>query len=205
MNVSSKGGFMDRGRLDRQIAFIVEMDKLKQVLRKTLTIHSDRRENDAEHSWHLALMAVILREYAGSDIDLLRVIKMVIVHDLVEIDAGDTYCYSDYDPAEKLKTESRAAKRIFGMLPEDQAREFLDAWQEFERGETPEARFAVALDRLQPLLLNYHVGGSVWQENAVHKHQVLKRAAPIGEGSADLWEYGRDLIERAASQALLPE
>jgi putative hydrolase of HD superfamily len=192
-------------RLRRQMAFIVEIGKLKQVLRRTVTIHQDRNENDAEHSWHLAVMAVILSEYAGDDVDLLQALKMVAIHDLVEIDAGDTYCYSDYDPKEKLGAERRAANRLFEMLPEDQRCELLSLWEEFEAGETPEARFAVALDRLQPLLLNYHVGGRVWKKHGVRKDQVLARAARIGESSHALWEYAGDLIEQAASAGMLPE
>jgi putative hydrolase of HD superfamily len=196
---------MDEDRLRRQMAFIVEIGKVKEVLRRTLTIHSDRNENDAEHSWHLAAMAVILAEYAGQGIDILRVMKMVVVHDLVEIDAGDTYCYSEYDPGVKLAAEKQAAARIFGMLPDDQAREVSRLWLEFEKGETAEAGFAAALDRLQPLLLNYHCRGRVWQKHGVRRHQVLKRAAPIAEISTDLWEYARGLIERAVSEGILSE
>lgn len=196
---------MDPDRLKHQMVFMVEIDNLKQVLRRTRTIHCDRNENDAEHSWHLAMMAILLSEYAAGDVDVFRVVKMVLVHDLVEIDAGDTYCYADYDPREKLETEKKAADRIFGMLPEAQALELSRLWQEFELGETPEARFAVALDRLQPLLLNYQVGGRVWQKHGVRRHQVLKRAAPIGDCSPDLWEYARALIDRAVCEGILPE
>jgi putative hydrolase of HD superfamily len=190
-------------RLTRQMEFIVEIGRLKHVLRRTLTVHSDRNENDAEHSWHLAIMAIILAEYAGHAADVFRTVKMVLVHDLVEIDAGDVYCYSDYDPADKLAREKAAAERIFGLLPEDQAEEVMALWKEFEQGETPEARFAAALDRIEPLLLNYHTGGRVWQKHGVQKHQVLERAAPIGESSPDLWAYARDLIERAVSEGIL--
>ena len=194
---------MTQDRLKRQIEFIVEIGRLKHILRRTLTIHADRNENDAEHSWHLGVMAVLLSEYAGDGIDVLRTAKMVLIHDLVEVDAGDTYCYSDYDPVVKLERERRAAERIFGLLPEDQARDLMELWQEFEEGESPEARFANALDRLQPLLLNYHTGGKVWQKHGVRKHQVLERGAPIGESSPDLWDYARDLIDRAVSEGIL--
>jgi putative hydrolase of HD superfamily len=196
---------MDEEKLRRQMAFLVEIGKVKHVLRRTITIHGDRNENDAEHSWHLAVMALILREYAGHDIDLLRVVKMVVVHDLVEIDAGDTYCYSDYDPAAKLAAEKQAADRIFGMLPAEQAGEIYALWDEFERGETDEAKFAAAMDRLQPLLLNYHSMGRVWRKHGVRAHQVLRRAAPIAEASSGLWEYARRLIERAVSEGILAE
>lgn len=196
---------MDQDRLTRQLAFIVEIGRLKHILRRTLTIHSDRNENDAEHSWHLAVMALVLAEYTEAGVDVLRVVKMVLVHDLVEIDAGDIYCYSDHDPAEKLRREQEAAERIFALLPENQAGEVMELWRGFERGDTPEARFAAALDRLQPLLLNYHVGGKVWQEHGVRRHQVMQRAAPIGESSPGLWEYARDLIDRAVSEGILSE
>lgn len=196
---------MATDRLERQIGFAVEIGKVKQVLRRTITVHSDRNENDAEHSWHMAAMAAVLSEHAGEGLDILRVIKMAVVHDLVEIDAGDVYCYSAYDPEEKLKRETMAAERIFGMLPDDQAEELLALWREFEEGASPEAKFAVALDRLQPLLLNYHTGGRVWREHGVSKKQVLERSAPIGEASPDLWEYARRLIERAVSEGILPE
>ena len=196
---------MDEERLRRQMAFVVEIGRVKHVLRRTFTVHGDRNENDAEHSWHLAAMAVVLHEYAGPVVDILRVLKMVVIHDLVEIDAGDTYCYSDYDPAAKLAAERTAADRIFGMLPAEQAREMSDLWDEFERGRTNEAKFAVALDRLQPLLLNYHSGGKAWLKHGVGKDQVLKRAAPIAEASGDLWEYARDLIETAVSEGILVE
>jgi putative hydrolase of HD superfamily len=194
---------MDPDRLERQITFIVEIGRLKHVLRRTLTIHSDRSENDAEHSWHLAVMAVILSEHAGKGVDVFRTVKMVLVHDLVEIDAGDTYCYSDYDPEEKLRREEKAADRIFGLLPEDQAREVMDLWREFERAETPEARFAAALDRVEPLLLNYHTQGKVWKKHGVRRRQVMERASPIGKSSPDLWEYARRMIDRAVAEGIL--
>jgi len=194
---------MNKDRLKRQMEFMVEIGRLKHILRRTFTIHSDRNENDTEHSWHLAVMAILLSEYVGDGVDVFRTVKMVLVHDLVEIDAGDTYCYSDYDPAEKLDREQRAAERIFGLLPDDQALEVMDLWQEFEQSETAEARFANALDRLQPLLLNYHTRGKAWQKHRVRKHQVMERAAPIGESSPDLWDYARDLIERAVSEGIL--
>jgi len=195
---------MESDRLSRQMKFIVEIDKLKQVLRRTITLGSDRNENSAEHSWHIAVMAMVLAEHAkGKDIDLVRTVKMMLVHDLVEIDAGDTYCYDDEAGKDKLERETRAADRIFRILPADQAAEFRALWDEFEAGATAEARFANALDRLQALLLNYHTHGKTWQEHHVTSEQVAARAAPIEDGSAGLWEYARALIDDAVAKGLL--
>jgi putative hydrolase of HD superfamily len=196
-------GSMDRDRLTHQMAFIVEIGRLKHVLRRTVTIHSDRNENDAEHSWHLAVMALLLSEHAGDGLDVFRAVKMVLVHDIVEIDAGDTYCYAEFDQAKKLEREQAAADRIFPLLPEDQAREVMRLWHEFEERTTPEARFAAALDRLEPLLLNYYTRGKTWQKYGVRRHQVVERAAPIGESSQALWDFARDLIDRAVSEGIL--
>jgi putative hydrolase of HD superfamily len=195
---------MDIDRLKAQVSFITEIDKLKQVLRRTITIDQDRNENDAEHSWHTATMAFLLSEYAGEkEIDLLKVIKMMLIHDIVEIDAGDTYCYSDVDQQAKVERESRGANRIFGLLPGDQARDLHALWGEFEAQETAESRFAAALDRLQPLLLNFHTGGKTWKKHGVSKEQVLKRAGPIRDSSPVLWEYAERLIDEAARMGLL--
>jgi putative hydrolase of HD superfamily len=195
---------MDFRRLKAQMDFIVEIDKLKQVLRQTFTIHEDRHENDAEHSWHLAAMAFLLDEHAEYDgLDLLKVMRMVLVHDIVEIDAGDTYCYADWDPEEKAERETRAADRIFAMLPADQAQELRSLWDEFEGHNTPESRFAVALDRLQPLLLNYYTDGKSWSIHGVTRQQVMERIAPIKDASLALWEYARSLVDDAAQRGLL--
>ena len=151
---------MDRERLLKQIRFIVEIDKLKQVYRQNVVIGTSRNENDAEHSWHLAVMAVLLSEYAAErELDILRVIKMLVIHDLVEIDAGDTFCYDEKALEDKAYREQRAAERLFNILPSDQAREIMGLWREFEEMKTPEARFAACLDRIQPLILNYNTGG----------------------------------------------
>jgi putative hydrolase of HD superfamily len=191
-------------RLKRQLDFIIEIDKLKHVLRRTLTIDDDRHENDAEHSWHLATMAVLLAEHAtGEPVDVSRVVRMVLVHDIVEIDAGDTYCYSDADPAEKLERETRAALRLFELLPADQTVEVRALWDEFEGRTTPEARYANALDRLQPLLLNYHTDGKTWLKHGVTRAQVLERARPIKESIPALWEVVEDLVERAVRNGIL--
>jgi putative hydrolase of HD superfamily len=191
-------------RLKLQLDFIVEIDNLKHVLRRTLTINEDRNENDAEHSWHLAAMAVILAEHvAGDPVDVSRVVRMVLVHDIVEIDAGDTYCYSGADPAEKLQRETRAADRLFNMLPAGQADELRALWDEFEARDTPEARYANALDRLQPLLLNYHTDGKTWLKHGVTRDQVLERARPIEESIPALWEFVEELVDRAVARGIL--
>jgi putative hydrolase of HD superfamily len=191
-------------RLRRQLDFIIEIDKLKHVLRRTHTIDDDRNENDAEHSWHLATMAVILAEHVtGEPVDVSRVVRMVLVHDIVEIDAGDTYCYSDADPTEKLERETRAAERLFDMLPADQTAEVRALWDEFEARATPEARYANALDRLQPLLLNYHTDGKTWLKHGVKRDQVLERARPIRESIPALWEFVEDLVDDAVQRGIL--
>ncbi len=195
---------MNPDRLRKQLGFVTEIDKLKHVLRRTVTIDENRNENDAEHSWHLATMAVLLAEYVtGEPVDLLRVVKMVLVHDIVEVDAGDTYCYSGADPAEKLDRETRAADRLFNLLPADQAGELRALWDEFEERATPEARYANALDRLQPLLLNYHALGKTWLKYGVTRDQVLKRAYPIKESVPALWEFAENLIEDAVRRGIL--
>ncbi len=195
---------MNPDRLRKQLGFVTEIDKLKHVLRRTVTIDENRNENDAEHSWHLATMAVLLAEYVtGEPVDLLRVVKMVLVHDIVEVDAGDTYCYSGADPAEKLDRETRAADRLFNLLPADQAGELRALWDEFEERATPEARYANALDRLQPLLLNYHALGKTWLKYGVTRDQVLKRAHPIKESVPALWEFAENLIEDAVRRGIL--
>jgi putative hydrolase of HD superfamily len=195
---------VDAERLRRQMAFVVEIDKVKRILRQTMVIGSGRHENDAEHSWHLAVMAILLAEYVeGARVDVTKVLRMVLVHDLVEIDAGDTYCYDEEAAAGKLERETRAADRIFGLLPGDQAREFRALWEEFEERGTPESRFANALDRLQPLLLNYHTDGRSWQRHAVTSDRVLERGAPIADSAPSLWEYAAGLIREAVEKGIL--
>ena len=153
---------MNENRLQRQIQFIIEIDKLKKIMRQTYLTDQSRKENDAEHSWHLAVMAILLAEYAKDDqIDLFHVLKMLLIHDLVEIDAGDTFCYDEDGNAHKLEKEIQAAERIFNLLPEDQARDFRKLWDEFEARQSPESRFAAALDRLQPLLHNSRTKGRI--------------------------------------------
>jgi len=191
-------------RLERQLRFIVEIDKLKSVFRQTLLMHGKRYENDAEHSWHIAVMALLLSEYAsGQKLDIARVMKMALVHDLVEIDAGDTFCYDEKGAQTKLAREQSAADRIFGILPADQASEIRALWDEFEARQTPEARFAAALDRLQPLLHNYNTQGAAWQKHGVTSDKVLARNKHIEEGAPVLWEYAENLIRDAVEKGYL--
>jgi putative hydrolases of HD superfamily len=190
-------------RLPQQIGFIVEIDKLKTVLRQTLLIDRSRRENTAEHSWHLAMMAITLADYADRPIDIGRVIRMLLVHDLVEIDAGDTFVYDVAANQDKAEREAAAAERIFGLLPLDQGTELRSLWQEFEARTTPDAAFAAALDRLQPLLHNYHTEGSTWRQHGITVEQVVTLNRTIANGSQRLWEYTERLIEDAAARGFL--
>ena len=193
-----------KNRLQQQIQFIREIDKLKHVLRRTRLFNNSRFENDAEHSWHLALMAIALSEYSNEPIDLNRVIKMVLIHDLTEIDAGDTFLYDDIRNSSTIQKESEGAERIFGLLPVEQKDEFIKIWQEFEKRETPESKFAAALDRLEPLLQNYFTQGYTWKKHNIHKALVVNKNGPIiSKGSSALWEFACDLIEKAASEGYL--
>jgi len=197
-------GEAESHRLEQQIQFIIEIDKLKQVFRQTYLLDSTRKENDAEHSWHLAMMAILLYEYAAEpDTDLLRVMKMVLIHDLVEIDAGDTFCYDEAGNKTKAAREQAAAERIFNILPRDQAGEIRRLWDEFEARQTPEARFAAALDRLQPLLHNYHTQGRAWREHGVTVDQVLERNRHMADGSEALWQYAEAMILDAVDKGFL--
>ena len=192
-------------RLEQQINFILEIDRLKQIMRQSYLTHSERKENDAEHSWHLAIMAILLQEYAREPIDVLRVVKMVLVHDLVEIDAGDTFCYDDAGALHKHAREVLAAERIFHLLPADQADEVRELWDEFEDGVTPEARFANALDRIEPLLLNFSTCGRSWQEHGITVERVRERNLHIVSGGAPvLGEYIQELIDEALQRGYLP-
>ena len=174
-------------RLDQQINFLVEADKLKSVERRTRLIDDSRHENSAEHTWHLLLAAVVLREYTTAEIDLLRVMELIAMHDLVEIDAGDTFAYDHAGQTTKAEREHAAAERIFGLLPEDQQSYFHTLWHEFEAKRTPEARFANALDRFQPLLLNAHSEGGSWKQLKLTRDDVLRRMGPIESAMPDLW------------------
>lgn len=187
-------------RLAAQISFIVEVDRLKSVLRRSPLIAAERRENDAEHSWHLALMVPLLAEYADEPIDVGHTMKLVLVHDLVEIYAGDTFLYDTVAENDQEEREQAAADRLFAMLPDDQAAEFRALWDEFEARQTPEARFAKAMDRLQPLLLNFNNKGGTWQTPGVTDEVVRARKSVIGDASAELWAYAQTLIELGAER-----
>jgi len=193
-------------RLSQQLSFILEIDKLKSILRQTpVTGPQHRQENDAEHSWHIAIMASLLCEYAASPVDVARVTHMLLVHDIVEIDAGDTFAYDTAAYADKAERESRAADRLFSLLPDDQAANFRALWDEFEAGATAESRFANALDRLQPLLLNFHTGGGSWSRHRVSRAQVLKRMEPVRTGTPELWPTVLAVVEEAFTRQWLPE
>lgn len=184
-------------RLDEQIAFLLEADRLKGVLRRSKLADASRRENSAEHSWHLALFAAILVEHAAEEVDLLRVVRMLLVHDLVEIDAGDTFAYDAEATETKIQRERRAADRLFALLPEDQAEEWRALWDEFEARETTDARFAAAVDRLQPVLLNHASGGASWVEHGISADQVIAFNRHIEEGAPLLWDHAKRVIADA--------
>ena len=183
-------------RLKKQLDFILEVDKVKNIMRQTYLADGKRKENDAEHSWHLALMAVLLKEYAPEEVDLSKVIPMVLIHDLVEIDAGDTYAYDAAGAATQHDREQVAAQRIYGRLPEDQGKWLRDLWEEFEAYETPEAKYAHMLDNSQPLFLNDATDGTSWVEHNVKKSQIYKRNRRTGEGAPKVWEYMQELIDK---------
>lgn len=191
-------------RLTQQLQFIIEIDQLKQVIRQTRLMDNSRSENSAEHSWHLAMMAIVLAEYAPSaDVDLLRAIKILLVHDLVEIDAGDTFCYDLVSYQDKAVREAAAAARLFGLLPEEQRVELLSLWQEFEAGETDTAKFAVALDRLQPLLHNQQTQGGTWRLHSISSDRVLERVRPIQQGIPSLWSIVQQVISDCVAAGYL--
>lgn len=190
-------------RIDDQVAFLLEADRLKSVLRRTTLADGSRRENSAEHSWHLALFAIALHEHAEGDVDLLRVLKMLVLHDLVEIDAGDTFAYDEVGRADQQERERRAADRIFGFLPTDQEMELRALWDEFDLRETDDARFAAAVDRLQPVLLNLASDGDTWLEHGIHAEQVRERNAHVADGAPALWGLVQDSIETAVDNGWL--
>ena len=191
--------------LERQFAFILELDRLKGVLRRNSLLDRSRRENSAEHSWHVALMALVLSEFATEPVDTSRVIELLLVHDLVEIDAGDTFAYDTQGATTQAQREQAAADRIFGLLPDDQAKRLRARWDEFDASETPEARFALALDRLMPMIHNALTEGSAWQEHGVRAEQVRRRAESIDRGAPALGALARRLIDEAVAAGHLPD
>ncbi len=196
---------MNTERLERQIAFILEVDRLKGILRRSYLLSETRHENTAEHSWHLAAMALVLAEHATTEVNTLQVLKMLLVHDIVEIDSGDTYIYDAAGNDTKAEREQAAARRIFGLLPTDQQTEMTELWQEFEARETPEAKFAAALDRLMPLLHNYHTQGRSWREHDISEAQVMRLNSHMKDGSQTLWDYAEALIRDATVKGYLRE
>jgi putative hydrolase of HD superfamily len=189
---------MTHERLESQVRFILEVDKLKEVFRQTVCTQSRRAENDAEHSWHLCLAVIVLAEHSNeAGLDVLRVLKMLIIHDLVEIDAGDTFAYDTARMKDQHAREALAADRIFGLLPPDQCAEFRALWDEFEEQRTPESKFAAAIDRFQPMLLNCSTEGAAWKRHGVTADRVIARNSLIADGSADLWEKAAAMIRQA--------
>lgn len=190
-------------QLIKQIEFIKEIDKLKYIQRKTRLFNSDRPENDAEHSWHLAMMAIVLSQHANTPVDLLKVLTMLLIHDIVEIDAGDTFIYDQQKSHTNTDEERLAAERIFGLLPAEQAAEFIAIWEEFEASQTPEARFARSMDRLEPLLQNVSNEGGTWQEFNVDYAQVFAKKQVIKNGSTRIWEYAEQLLNDSVDRGIL--
>lgn len=190
-------------RIQKQITFIERLDHLKQVLRQNLVMDESRRENSAEHSWHIATMAMVLAEHAPASLDQLRVLRMLLLHDVIEIDAGDTFCFDVEGNQDKAAREQLAADKIFGLLPPDLAREFRAIWDEFEEGATPEARFANSLDRFQVLLQNINTRGGTWRIHGIEKDRVVKRMLPIKDGAPALWPVVEAYLEAACSQGLI--
>ncbi|TWV94680.1 HD domain-containing protein [Chitinophaga pinensis] len=194
---------MNTNQLLQQVAFIKEIDKLKYIQRRTKLFNSDRNENDAEHSWHLAMMTLVLAEHADKPIDVLKVIKMVLIHDLVEIDAGDTFIYDTAKNHTNTEEERLAAQRIFGLLPEAQAQELIAIWEEFEEGMTDDAKFAKAMDRFEPLLQNTSNNGGTWAEFNVDYQKVYDKKKAIQNGSAAIWTYAEQLLNESVEKGIL--
>jgi putative hydrolase of HD superfamily len=190
-------------RITKQIAFIHEIDKLKYIQRKTALFGSNRAENDAEHSWHLAMMTIVLAEHATTPVDVLKVLKMVLIHDVVEIDAGDIFLYDAVANHTNSEAERLAAERIFGILPAEQAGEFIEIWEEFEACETAEAKFARAMDRLEPLLQNYSNEGGTWKKYEVGYDKVYNKKQAIGSGSENLWAYAQTILDESVARGFL--
>ena len=180
---------MEQSRLEKQSAFCLEADKEKLIQRQTLLSNGEKKENDAEHAWHMSLMCILLSEYSNEPIDVLKTISMILIHDVVEIDAGDTYAYDDKAKLSQRDRELKAADRLFNILPDDQAKKLRALWDEFEEGKTPEARFAHTMDNIQPAMLNNSTDGRVWKERGVRLSQILERNKNTPDGSEVLWDY----------------
>ncbi len=198
-----KFDFINSEKLKKQIEFIITIDEMKNVLRRNLVVDASRRENDAEHSWHLALMAMILEEYSADKVDIARVLKIALVHDLVEVYAGDTFAYDVKGNEDKLDREIMAAEKLFGMLKDGQGEEIRALWDEFEAKETAESKYANAIDRLQPLLLNYLTNGHTWKLGDVHAPQILQRMDIIRTATPELWHIVEGIISTSIETGLL--
>ena len=205
LSESEFANLVPHSRLRQQFQFILEVEKLKQIIRRTPLLDGSRRENDAEHTWELTLMAMVLHEHANANVDLLRALKMLIIHDIVEIDAGDTFIYDDVGAVDQEEREIQAADRIFGILPKDQSLEFRALWDEFEARTTPEAQFARAMDRLQPLLHNFFTSGGTWHTPGVTASDVLDRKLPISHASDVLWEAVQRIITEGVERGYLKQ
>lgn len=193
----------EKARFTAQMQFLAEMDKMKNIYRQSRVLHEDRQENDAEHAWHLGMLALVLAEYANEPVDLQKVLATVLIHDVVEIDAGDTYAYDAAGNATKAAREQKAADRLFGMLPAEQGAAMRQLWEDFEAGSTPEARFANALDRIQPLMLNYLKHGESWKAHGTQQSQVRGRMQKVYDGSEVLGDLAETLISRAVEEGIL--
>lgn len=197
---------MDFARFQKQLEFITEIDKIKQIYRNTILMDASRKENDAEHTWHMAVCAMLISEYANEqNIDMLKVLKIIMIHDIVEIDAGDTSSYDDKGQLDKAERENKAAKRIFGLLPDDQRDEFLSLWQEFEEYQTPESKYAHLVDTFMPIYHNYKTKGLQWQRLKVTSKMVLEKNKHIEKGSKEIWDYIQSIIKDAVEKRFLAE
>lgn len=203
--VEKKGRTMDKERFERQLQFALEIDEEKNIFRQTHLSGKGRRENDAEHSWHLALLAWLFREYSNKEIDLTRTLLMVLTHDLVEIDAGDTYAYDSEGKKSEKQRETKAAEQIFSLLPSDQGSFLMELWQEFDANETPEAHFAHVCDNLQPMLLNDSNGGGDWMEHGIARSQVEKRNEKTAAGSEEIWSYMKKVLDKNVERGSLKD
>ncbi len=195
---------MDEKRIEGQLRFLIEIDKMKSVLRQTLLADGSHRENDAEHSWHLAMYAMILQEYAAGEINIDRVVQMVLVHDLIEVYAGDTFCYDASANTDKAQRENEAAEKLFSMLEPDQGAYYEALWREFDAEQTDDSRYAAAMDRIQPLMNNYMTGGHTWHLGDIHSADVYRRMAPIKVGAPKLWPVIEYIIEDCIKKGYLP-
>ena len=198
-----KFSFLDNQKLLNQLKFAIEIDKMKEIFRINLLADGSRRENDAEHSWHFAVMAMLLEEYSAEKVDVSRVMKIALVHDLVEVYAGDTYAYDAKGNEDKELREKEAADKLFGMLEPEQGAIFRSLWDEFEEKQTPEARYANAIDRIQPLILNYLTDGATWKANQVHSTQILKRMDIIRTAAPELWPIVQGIVKTSIEKGIL--